>query len=263
MRYLLFFLFSFFTLLARATASEWDESAQQKNPCNVREAQAMRLRARHIEGKGIGYGQGYTTLEGFFSPLKPWKEVWRPFIDVRGHFFNNQKWAGNAGLGARYQGDKRIYGFNGYYDYRKSRRSYHQMALGLESLGKIWDFRLNGYLPIGGKKSSYFHTRFSSFKDHFLFISRKREYAMKGFNGEVGAHVNRIRNIPLYFTLGPYYLRGQGKAAWGGQARARLSLFDCVSMEGKVSYDPLFKWIGQGEIGLTFSLGRIPLLLLV
>ena len=32
----------------------------------------MRVTARHIESNGIGYNQGYTTLEGFFSPMSPW-----------------------------------------------------------------------------------------------------------------------------------------------------------------------------------------------
>lgn len=39
-----------------------------------------RVTVRHIEPNGIGYKQGYTTLEGFFAPgvfLLGWLEVFR------------------------------------------------------------------------------------------------------------------------------------------------------------------------------------------
>ena len=62
----------------------------------------MRITARHIESKGVGYDQGYTTLEGFFSPVECWNTRWTPFLDIRGHVFNNGKFAANAGVGVRY-----------------------------------------------------------------------------------------------------------------------------------------------------------------
>src|SRR5690348_10439786 len=56
------------------------------------------LGLRHIENKGIGYKTGYTTLEGFLA--KDW-DRFVPFIDARGHIFNDGKWAANAGIGFR------------------------------------------------------------------------------------------------------------------------------------------------------------------
>ncbi len=92
-----------------------------------------RITVRHIEPQGIGYNQGYTTLEGFFS-LYNGSCDWVPFLDVRAHIFNNGKPAINAGLGTRYLTNRRVWGINSYYDYRNTNRQhYNQVAMGLES----------------------------------------------------------------------------------------------------------------------------------
>ena len=46
--------------------------------------QHYRVSVRHIEAGGIGYSQGYSTLEGFFAP-DPQQLFLMPFLDVRGH----------------------------------------------------------------------------------------------------------------------------------------------------------------------------------
>jgi trimeric autotransporter adhesin len=215
----------------------------------------MRMTVRHIEGKGVGYNQGYTTLEGFFTPSEPWKNSWMPFLDLRGHVFNSGQAAANAGVGVRYLAS-RVWGVNTYYDYRKTEhQAYNQISLGLETLGKNWDARINGYLPVGDKKSGYFHRKFHRFSGHSMFVSRKREFALKGANLEIGAHVDNIPRIPFYFAAGPYYLNGEGKTAWGGEIRAAVDFFDHVRLEGNTSYDHLFKWIGQGQLSIMIPFG--------
>lgn len=215
-----------------------------------------RITVRHIEANGVGYNQGYSTLEGFFAVPKPWNNAWLPFLDVRGHIFNNGKPAVNAGLGVRYL-DSRIWGVNAFYDYRNTKHQhYNQVSIGFESLGEIWDFRLNGYLPIGDKNSSFIgDAKFDKFEGHYALLSRKYEFAMKGVNAEVGGHVNSFKNVPLYFAAGPYWLEGKGKVAWGGEARAVLDIFDYVRLEGNTSYDNVFKWIGQGQLSVIIPFG--------
>lgn len=44
-----------------------------------------RLTARHIEAKGIGYTQGYSTLEGFFTHPDWTHGTFIPFLDLRAH----------------------------------------------------------------------------------------------------------------------------------------------------------------------------------
>ena len=57
-----------------------------------------RAGVRHIESGGIGYKNGYTTIEAFLSP-DPNEWIATPFLDARAHVFNNGKWAANAGVG--------------------------------------------------------------------------------------------------------------------------------------------------------------------
>ncbi|MBS0585880.1 MAG: inverse autotransporter beta domain-containing protein [Verrucomicrobia bacterium] len=213
-----------------------------------------RVTARHIEPKGIGYSRGYTTLEGFFS-LYNGEMEWVPFLDIRGHVFNNGKPAVNAGAGVRYLASDRVWGINTYYDYRNTKhQNYNQVALGLESLGCVWDFRINGYLPVGKKQSSNYGLAFERFEGNTAILRQKYEYALGGFNGEAAAHIDYWKAVPLYFAAGPYYLTGKGTSTWGGQARGSIQI-DYLKLDANVSYDHLFKWIGQGQVGLSFSFG--------
>lgn len=245
----------FFGLLTKLSAETEDVPVSETQCAHIFDSQSKRITARHIEANGIGYHQGYSTLEGFFAPTAPWHGFWIPFLDIRGHVFNNAKFAANAGVGLRFL-SSRIWGTNIYYDYRNTHhRHYNQVAVGFESLGKVWDFRLNGYLPVGKNKTSIFHTRFNAFKNHYMILKSKREYAMRGLNAEVGVHVDNIKNTPFYFAGGPYLLHDKKETAWGGELRAVIDLFDCARIEGSASYDHRFKWISQGQLSLIFPFG--------
>lgn len=231
------------------------ENPGNSNECSDSPRQA-RISARHIEANGVGYNQGYTTLEGFIVFPDLAGESWYPFLDLRGHLFNDGRPAINSGIGTRYFLNNWVLGANLYYDYRKTKRhQYNQVALGLECLGKIFDFRLNGYLPIGNIRSPYYRNEFGGFKGNQLLVSRSFQVAMQGANAEIGAHFDVLKHVPLYFAAGPYYLEGKGKIAWGGQARCTLDVYDYIRFEGNGSYDSVFKWIGQGQIGVNIPLG--------
>jgi hypothetical protein len=218
----------------------------------------LRTSIRYTTPKGIGYKNGYTTLEGFISPKALLKEAWLPFLDGRGHIFDNGKWAANAGLGLRYLTHSRVLGMNVYYDYRNtSHQHYNQIAGGFESLGRVWDFRIQGYLPVGKKHSSFSHPKFVAFEEHSMLIKRHRYFAMKGSDAEIGIHINHFKEVPFYFAAGPYYLTGAGKTSWGGQLRGVVGLFrDFFRIEGNVSYDHFFKWIGQAQVSVNIPFGK-------
>lgn len=249
-RYLLF------STLVFLSSSGFASQHQASSVCGT-STHPMRIDVRHIEPNGIGYNKGYTTLEGFFSPTYSSFHRWIPFLDLRAHIFNDGKFAANGGLGLRYLSDSRVWGINGYYDYRNTHHQhYNQIGLGLESLGKFWDFRINGYLPVGKKTSHLYHVRFNKFKGNYLFVRRTEEFALKGADAEVGLHVDNLKAAPFYFAIGPYYLSGKGKATAGGQLRGSVELFhNYLRLEGNTSFDSLFKWIGQGQVSIQFPFG--------
>jgi hypothetical protein len=231
-------------------------STQQNEVCRDRTPRPMRVSVRYTTPRGIGYRPGYTTLEGFFSQV--YQERWVPFLDVRGHVFDDGRLAANAGLGCRYLADTRVWGFNAYYDYRKmSHQHYNQAAAGVESLGKVWDFRLNGYLPVGKKQSHFRHLKFKEFSGHTMYVRARRDSALAGANLEAGVHVDHYEAAPFYFNAGPYYLHGKGVTTWGGQLRGAVDLCDqYLRLEANVSYDHFFRWIGQAQMSVNVSFGK-------
>lgn len=217
-----------------------------------------RVTTTHIEGNGIGYKKGYTSLDGFFAWDKGDNFV--PFLDLRGHVFNDGRLAANAGLGGRYLVNSmaRSFGANVYYDYRNTtHQHYNQVGAGLESLGTHWDFRINGYFPVGRRTSHYFHTRFDRFKGNNILIQRKKEFDMVGFDSEVGYHIKAWRNYPIYAAAGPYYISGRfGQHSWGGETRLSVAWKDYIKLQGSFSYDSIFRDIWQGQISFSLPFGK-------
>lgn len=222
--------------------------------------QPSRATVRHIESKGIGYNQGYTSLDLFLSPSDPFNCRWVPFLDLRGHLFDNGDPAANAGVGLRYLMSDWIFGVNGYYDYRQTRHHhvYNQGSFGIEVMNACWgvDLRANGYIPFGDREGSLFNPEFGKFEDHFMLLRFKQDIAMRGGNVEIGYHVPfENPNVDVYFAGGSYYLQGRGRPAVGGQLRFALDLWNYVRLEANASYDRVFKWIGQGQVGLSIPFG--------
>lgn len=215
-----------------------------------------RAAIRHIERGGIGYDDGYTTFEAFFaSDPSLWTVT--PFFDVRGHVFDNGKWAANVGAGLRSLWGDRVYGVNAYYDYRNAGRFHsNQIGVGLETLGKLFDFRINGYLPVGIKISSPYHTSFGTFSGNYMLVSQKYQSAMKGANAEFGFHFGKTKLFDFYAAAGPYYFIGkETSATWGGKARVSSIFKDMFTLEISDSYDNTFHNKFQGQISLSFSFG--------
>ncbi len=215
-----------------------------------------RVAARHIEGGGIGYNRGYTTLETFLAP-DPNQCPVMPFMDVRGHVFDNGRWAANAGTGMRGIWGCRTYGINAYYDYRNTKkRNYNQVGVGLETLGTLWDFRINGYLPFGKKITSPYNSKFDHFSGHNLILSQKYQFAMKGADAELGFHFAKSRLFDFYAAAGPYYYIGEiGHNIWGGKARISGKFKEYITLEISDSYDRMFHNKFQGQLTFTLPFG--------
>lgn len=213
-----------------------------------------RTTLRHIESGGIGYEDGYTTFEAFLASNP---SQWITFLDARAHIFNNGKWAANFGAGWRSLCNNRVYGINTYYDFRNTDRFHsNQIGMGLESLGELFDFRINGYLPIGTKTSHSYDAVFSTFSGNYALLSEKYQSAMKGADAEFGFHFRKCESFDFYAAAGPYYIKGKrDPATWGGKARIVATYNDILSLEISDSYDRTFHNKLQGQISLSFSFG--------
>ncbi len=216
----------------------------------------------HTEGKGLGYSQGYSSLDLFLAqPVCDSQLI--PFVDLRGHVFNHGRFATNAGLGLRWLNscDNRVWGINFFYDSLLSaRRPYHQVSFGLETLGETWDLRVNGYLPIGRKKTPIYTLDYD-FSSGFLAKARE-QFAMGGIDVELGRRFCKMQYFDLYAALGPYFYFGRSqktenafratrKDAIGGRLRASAAFLTYFELEGVASYDSRFNWTGQATLSLN------------
>lgn len=217
-----------------------------------------RISARHIEGGGIGYKHGYTTLEGFFA-ADPKTFSLMPFADARAHVFNDGKIATNIGFGLRTVKAKRVYGANVYYDYRKAKKAhYNQLSFGVETLGTLWDLRVNGYFPVGTRETALCNPTFDKFSGNHMLLSQKYQYALTGVHAELGFHCADVRSFGLYAAVGPYYFSEQRDAphAWGAKARLACSYKEYIRLELSNSYDTKFHNRFQCQLTFTVPFGK-------
>jgi hypothetical protein len=222
------------------------------------------ISGRHTEGKGLGYSKGYTSLDLFLSqPFSQRRSV--PFLDLRGHIFNDGKYAANAGLGFRYLYEhfQQIWGINAFYDYfQTSQRPYNQVGVGLEVLAEHWDARVNGYIPVGHKQTNIYRFHYEDLSlDNFLLVARE-QFAMRGVDSEVGYRFCKTRYFDFHVGAGPYYYWGTSaktenafretrRQAIGGRIKAQIGIMNYLFLDGYVGYDSLFRWTGQGTITLS------------
>jgi hypothetical protein len=212
-----------------------------------------RYTLRHVKGWGAGvsYGTNYTTAAMMIAPDYRVGRI-LPFVDLRGHRFDNNTYAANIGIAGRYIPSPdtfcQILGMNLFYDWRQGRKgNYQQIGLGLEMLGKRWDLRANGYAPIS--KTSYKTKCVFQYGDDFFMEHRECEFISYGFNGEVGYYVVRNDYFFLYAATGPYYLVRKCHESTGGwQFRMRPQYKDFLAVDLSVSHDHVFETVYQAQI---------------
>lgn len=211
---------------------------------------------RHKEPGGIGYSRGYTSADLLYAyAITP---CWSTYLDMRGHVFNNGKWATNLGAGLRFWPgcQECVYGMNVYWDWSETDHSnFHQVGIGLEYLRPCWDLQLNGYIPVGRKKKNY-RTGFEEFQGNEAIFFQKSEFSMWGLDLSFGSWLYECSWMKVRSLLGAYFFQGYySERAGGARLTAEIHFWDRVVAEGHVSYDNQFKWIGQGELSIRFPFG--------
>ncbi|MEI8366304.1 MAG: inverse autotransporter beta domain-containing protein [Parachlamydiaceae bacterium] len=224
----------------------------------------------HDEGKGIGYHQGYTSLDFFLMPSFLQDRNIYPFIDLRAHGMDNQKIAANAGVGFRFQfADEWLAGVNTYYDYRQGEHhgfdrlgcGFQQIGVGFEALGPCFDLRLNLYRPVGKTISNFSQIYFFDNRGITPTIFYKKQVAAKGFDAEIGGIIasgyisNSCWDWNIYLAGGPYYLQAmEHTGQWGGKARLEMSLGRYFYIKTAAAYDKVNRGAAQICLGVNIPL---------
>ena len=171
--------------------------------------------------------------------------------------------ASNVGGGYRYysEGMDRIFGINGFWDWRDTGlASFNQIGVGIETLGKWFDFRANGYIVVGNDTHTLgklFDTRFAR---NFIEIDKVRftEEALTGADAEIGMPI--IPNIGLKGYVGGYYYdqddNGHGHdndGFFGIRGRLEERLTDDLDIGVVVSHDEHFGTSAMGSVSFRFG----------
>ncbi len=228
------------------------------------------LSIRHTWGEQekdcIPFATNYTTAEVVFAPDYKLGKV-MPFLDLRGHRFDNNTYAANGGIGGRYIPDPccdcfcEILGFNAYYDFRQGCIGYYQqVGLGLEILGRRWDLRANAYAPFGRKRHMS-RCVFDDYDGDYYAIRDSIESISYSFNAELGFLLfeSPCYDFSLYAAAGPYFLARAlcNDGVVGGEARIRPQYKDYLALDVSWRYDRLFETIWQVQIIINLPLYQI------
>lgn len=167
----------------------------------------------------------------FFLPLSQDAHT-LVFSNLRARFDDQSGYEGNFGVGVRRMLDN---GWNlgayGYWDHRRSGTGnfFDQATLGIESLGRDWELRANGYLPVGTRAYTLGNdsTAVISGASVQVTTTTREERALKGIDAEIGWRVplfdsEAARQLRLY--VGGYRFADAGVKVEGPRLRAELTL---------------------------------------
>lgn len=220
---------------------------------------------------GIGHtssGGGYdgtTRFEGFL-PLFQTTGRDVAFLEGRLLLDNDANVGGNLVLGYRAYSPtaRRTFGGHVAYDSRDTdENSFDQLGVGFESLGDVWDFRINGYLPIGDRQQEVGSGQLlnSFFRERSLIVQERNRFeaAVGSVDVEAGAKLAELGDRGdlrgyggLYWYDAPDISSGIG---WRLRLEARPN--DYLSVGLGVQSDELFGTNILARVGLTFP-GRRP-----
>jgi len=249
------------TTISTPVAAQLEE--QQTPPSTSTETAAdLRITPRLGIGHTTSGGgfDGFTRFEGFVPLLqKPGNNL--TFIEGRLLLDNDANLGGNILLGYRTYdpNSRRVWGgYIGYDNRNTGNNTFNQIGLGAESLGEIWDFHVNAYLPIGDKRQAVGDVLLqeSFFRENFLILEqqRNREAAMGGFDVEAGARIAQLgREGDLRGYGGLYYYNAEGSPdTLGWRLRLQARPTDYLNLGVSLQNDDLFGTNLVFTVGATF-----------
>lgn len=219
---------------------------------------------RYEAGDTIGRIGGLSSFDAFFPLLEGYDSDWLMFLDARLLLGDdNHNLGSNVGVGARQYIPEieRTIGTYLYYDTRDAGyATFDQVSGGIETLGDIWDARLNWYVPTGQTRNEYATTHTDtggySFIGHYLVggtFTRYYQAAMKGLDMEAGAKFYSNDYMDLRAYAGWYHFQAKGsQQAWGWKSRVESRISDMVSLNLSVQNDRVFDTTVNFAVGIQW-----------
>lgn len=214
---------------------------------------------QNVSGDGVGWRNGFTQI-GAFTPLF-YNGEWLLAPNGRLMITDTQKVGGNAGLIGRYYSSEwdRLFGANVYYDWDRAAPgfTYNQIGFGAETLGNLWDFRANGYAPIGNRENIVGPVGIINnpyFFQNWLAITglQNNQRSLAGGDFEFGVPLS-ARTPWLRLYGGAYFYDGPVDDPRGYRLRTEAWISDDLSVSLNVTDDRVFGTNFNTVVNWTFG----------
>lgn len=206
-------------------------------PAMGQEPWITRLSVRHTVGDGVGYSNGFTSLD-WFLPLLPDGDdsIW--FADLRVLVSTDREFSSNVGTGYRWYlpEQNRIIGLNAFWDTRQlDDFTFNQAGIGFESLGECIDLEINGYTPAVNDTNQ----RNLAFVGNNLLIHTVN--ALSGVDFLLGYNIPAFQEFhPRVLGGGYYFDSNKTPDAAGWRAKLETAFRDWLAVSVVVQDDDLF-----------------------
>lgn len=215
-------------------------------------------RAGYTSATGVGRKEGYTTLASFYCPGRDGTCA-LPYLDARIHYLDNNRFAGNFGIGLQKASPDKSSLTRGYvfYDFKKTRfHTLNQICIGAEWLGPYFNMLFNSYWPLEQRGRQ--NVEEFNFPGGFFLKHIRGEVPLKGIEICSSRYFPMSRSFRLFVSPGIYYYFSGSKSIVGGKFRFEAHLFYGLLLAVETSYDKFFHSKTYGEIAWTFPLGCNP-----
>ncbi|MCH9653613.1 MAG: right-handed parallel beta-helix repeat-containing protein [Planctomycetes bacterium] len=225
------------------------------------------FRAGHQAGKTVGLAESISHLEAMpylFTHTKNPDDAAMIFGGFRLFRTNRGHLGGSAGMGYRFYNydTDRIVGAGVYYDRDDSTtKTFQQVVLNVETMGRYWDANGNFYMPFGNRQQQL-DVKFNEGSQRFSVFNvlydqtRTIGTAMRGFDAEFGVPVwgEIAKKHEMRAYAGTYNFTATGsKDVWGWRGRLQAKPVPNVLMELSVTNDDTFKTNVFFNVAWTFA----------
>lgn len=214
---------------------------------------------------GLGYEGSYFSSGYMFDMFDdPWDGTW--ILDARGHISAERgNFFGNLGFLRNVYFDpmKADVRFGIWYDIDDDapgewQHTMHQLSVSGEVLGDLFDFRANGYLPVGDYNYRLGNSNLplGNFVDYRFLAQTGIDNALRGFDVMGGIRPGWGAAWRTSLDLGGYYYRSDIVEPFGG-FKGRVTIAPSPVLHGvfEVNHDRVYKTTGFLGVSLHFGSG--------